>query len=584
MGEPIEFVNQSIDSAQNPISHYYLDLGDGTILDSAGFQTINHTYAVADTYTVFLAVENLFGCADTLRRTVIVNQLPSASLVAFPDSNCISTRLLLQLQSRDADSVWIDFGDGTSAFIDSFWFHQYPNTGTFLPTLYLKDTTLCDANYIMPDSIYAGIPARALFNFSTDTNLCIYDSSYLINHSTLTDFGGLNSQFDSLQVWINGSIMNTDINLDSLLITFSVDGTYEVTLIVFDDFLCSDTLKETILVHPTPTVEAGNDTITCPGFPVPLFGDNSLGGIDFDWQPSRFLDDRTIANPTAIVEETTTFYLTYSSRYCFAQDSVIVNVFDSLNLTAWPDTQVCRGLQVQLHSSYNTDLPELNYQWEPFSGLDDPFILDPIASPQVATTYCISASCGLLADEACVDLAMLEPPAVNIIEDTIYTIRGNTVEIKSTASGLQPFQFEWTPPDYLSCTNCQNTSSIPDEEIKYYLRLTDVNGCQDIDSVVIIFMEGCIDGAHLTGRAFTPNGDGINDYFHVKRELLTKLDYLRVYNRWGEQVFSTTDINEGWDGRHRGKMSNPDVFSYLLKGVCIDRRAVLLTGNVTLIR
>jgi gliding motility-associated-like protein len=83
--------------------------------------------------------------------------------------------------------------------------------------------------------------------------------------------------------------------------------------------------------------------------------------------------------------------------------------------------------------------------------------------------------------------------------------------------------------------------------------------------------------------AFTPNGDGINDLFFAKGEGIKKFS-LTVYNRWGEIVFYSDDINKGWDGSFDGeKILNTDVFSYHVKAYGVDTALDEQRGQVTLI-
>ena len=84
---------------------------------------------------------------------------------------------------------------------------------------------------------------------------------------------------------------------------------------------------------------------------------------------------------------------------------------------------------------------------------------------------------------------------------------------------------------------------------------------------------------------FTPNGDGDNDVIYVKGWGIKKLLEFSIYNRWGEKVFTTTDINVGWDGTYKGKRQNMDTYAYYVKvETYIDPQPLTKKGNITLIR
>jgi gliding motility-associated-like protein len=83
--------------------------------------------------------------------------------------------------------------------------------------------------------------------------------------------------------------------------------------------------------------------------------------------------------------------------------------------------------------------------------------------------------------------------------------------------------------------------------------------------------------------AFTPNGDNENDILYV-REFKSSDIYFTIYNRWGQEVFHSESLTEGWDGKYKGADLNTGVFVYFLRATCADRTKIERTGNVTLIR
>lgn len=84
-------------------------------------------------------------------------------------------------------------------------------------------------------------------------------------------------------------------------------------------------------------------------------------------------------------------------------------------------------------------------------------------------------------------------------------------------------------------------------------------------------------------NVFSPNGDGFNDLLRVRGKGIEDLQFI-VFNRWGEKVFETTDINSGWDGTYKGEPMNLAVFVYVLKGKYKNGKLIDERGNVTLMR
>jgi gliding motility-associated-like protein len=94
----------------------------------------------------------------------------------------------------------------------------------------------------------------------------------------------------------------------------------------------------------------------------------------------------------------------------------------------------------------------------------------------------------------------------------------------------------------------------------------------------------CTDDAIFIPNTFTPNGDQKNDVFRIRSYGMSHISLFRVYNRWGELIFETNNINEGWDGTWKGELCFPAVYVYYVEGVCSDGTKLLKHGNVTLVR
>jgi gliding motility-associated-like protein len=120
------------------------------------------------------------------------------------------------------------------------------------------------------------------------------------------------------------------------------------------------------------------------------------------------------------------------------------------------------------------------------------------------------------------------------------------------------------------------------DSVTYKVVVTNTNGCADSAYIKVKIFD-----THpqiFVPSAFTPNGDGLNDTFRPIAVGITKLDYFRVYNRWGQLVFSTTVNEQGWDGKIGGKEQASGTFVWLVHGVDFTGKTVFAKGTVTLIR
>jgi gliding motility-associated-like protein len=89
----------------------------------------------------------------------------------------------------------------------------------------------------------------------------------------------------------------------------------------------------------------------------------------------------------------------------------------------------------------------------------------------------------------------------------------------------------------------------------------------------------------LIPTAFSPNGDGINDVFKVVKHLNVKtLNYFEVYNRWGEKIFSTTNLDQGWDGSFKGEPVPNGSYNWQIQITNYDKEKISKAGNIDVIR
>ena len=83
--------------------------------------------------------------------------------------------------------------------------------------------------------------------------------------------------------------------------------------------------------------------------------------------------------------------------------------------------------------------------------------------------------------------------------------------------------------------------------------------------------------------AFSPNGDGVNDIFYVRGGPFTTLN-LTIYDGWGEKIFESDSVDEGWDGRARGDLVQIGVYVYVVKATTSSGKQYNVQGKLTVIK
>lgn len=251
----------------------------------------------------------------------------------------------------------------------------------------------------------------------------------------------------------------------------------------------------------------------------------------------------------------------------------MVGIGTVLNVSTTPDTAVCAQSSIQLQTTGAT-----SYSWTPSAGLSNPNIANPVATPAVTTKYYVSGTNGTgCAGTDSVTVTINPPPQIVTSPDTLLCGSGS-VQL-NTSGGAGYF---WFPAFGLDNPTIANPVATPGATTQYIVTGFDTNGCSASDTVNIRIGFSAKNGL-LLPSAFSPNSDGVNDCFGIRfYEGITELEF-RIFNRWGENVFYTTQPSACWDGRFRGKIT-PGNYVYYLKAKTACTAPIYIKGNVILMR
>lgn len=161
---------------------------------------------------------------------------------------------------------------------------------------------------------------------------------------------------------------------------------------------------------------------------------------------------------------------------------------------------------------------------------------------------------------------------------------GETVLLNATSNN-PAVSYNWVPPTDLSCTDCPDPLSSPHTTTTYTVTITDSAGCQASDVVTITVVD---EAGVFIPNAFSPNGDGVNDEIFVYVTGSTTLEEFSVYNRWGELLFATAEVqvgkSKGWDGTFKGQLQPVGVYAYVVRVKEVTGDSKLVSGNISLLR
>jgi gliding motility-associated-like protein len=332
-----------------------------------------------------------------------------------------------------------------------------------------------------------------------------------------------------------------------------------------------------------PTTEIGPSTFEM--LPTFQIGFCSAGDTDFtyQWSPGDYFEDSLMQKPLVYIgSDTKLFVSTRGKSGCLVKDSITI-IVPKNNRFVTQDTTICLNESIQLRS-YNGTKTKWYQATVGGSKYDVAKTLTcdtcerTIAKPTQSTDYYAAVTDG----NGCVDTfgihVTVKPlPIINITNNDMVLKYGKSA-VLNVFGGTQYF---WTPMAGISNPNHVSPTVQPMVTTTYHVVGVGMNGCRGEDSVKVT-----IDYKSAMGvpSAFTPNGDGKNDKFRLIGVTFQTLTEFRVFTRWGQEVFSTQDINDGWDGTFKGKAMDMGSYQYLIRVAYPDGAAETFKGDVTLIR
>jgi len=333
----------------------------------------------------------------------------------------------------------------------------------------------------------------------------------------------------------------------------------------------------TVFVTETNNIVAGPDTSICNDIPFQLFVDGPLNpSFTYDWSPATGLDNPNIATPMVSGLNGDAEYIVNigNTGGCDVIDTVSITFGSSIDINLAESDTICIGSQIPLSVS-GGDI----YDWQPNEGLSCNDCPSLLASPDSTTTYHLTISDSQNQNcpaEADITIVVNPLPEVDAGEDIQFYL-GEDVQLDVVGN----FEtFNWNTVEGLSDPTILDPYYTALENTMYVIDVENEFGCRNRDTLNLRFL-GCR-GIQVP-TAFSPNSDGVNDILNVINFGQNEFIDFAIYSRWGQEMFFTTDINEGWDGRFKGQNQEVGTYVYYARVIC-NNENILKTGNITLIR
>lgn len=540
---------------------------NGLTINSSGTYTSNLTSANGCDSIATLQLQVNSNVTSTTQRSICTAQLPytwngltlngpgsyTANLISQAGCDSLAT---IELQVGNSVTSSISEEICNSSFPYSWNGLNIQTPGNYNATL--TSNNGCDSIVTLTLTVKPSPP----FNTIPDTAICRGTTLRLTTSSGFTNYQ-----------WTPGNLVNDSTTSNPL---YSGINPTQMLVVSAIDPIGGCLISDTVMVtnRPLPLVTATPDTAVCSNSPTVL---SATGANTYQWSPPTYLGNPSVNNPVFSSSTGMVYIVSGSDNFgCIGKDTVAVSIRTPNNLAPPPDKAMCKGQQVELDGANG-----FNYQyvWSPASYLSNSNVINPIATPTATTTYTVTIKDLLCSYERNFEVDVTVYPLPNVSIQKSNNINCSQKTARLTASGAS--QYQWQPDPTLSSTSIRNPIASPTATTQYVVVGTDVRGCSNSDTITVTAM-GVLE-AYAIPNAFTPNGDGLNDCFGIRKWGDARNVYFAIYNRWGDLVFETRDMNECWDGNYKGKQANAGnyVFYVIADTPCGKMNK---KGNVVLIR
>ena len=264
---------------------------------------------------------------------------------------------------------------------------------------------------------------------------------------------------------------------------------------------------------------------------------------------------------------------------CTSVKEVKINEVQSIFVQTRADTTVCKGQQVQLVTASDAT----SFTWTPSIGLDDISLKDPLAAPSTTSQYIVEAKKEGCVTRDTITISVIPDIELNITPDTTIEpeIPFQLNASSPTLAGKPGVTYSWMPPSGLSDSKISNPVATILSSHTYMVTVTSAEGCSATSNVTLTV----IPPAWIyVPTAFTPDGDGKNEVLNLNTKAIKTLYYFRIYNRWGQVIFSADSPDKGWDGRINGAQPVNGVYTYQLEAITEQGVKIRKDGSILLLR
>lgn len=363
-------------------------------------------------------------------------------------------------------------------------------------------------------------------------------------------------------------------------------GVYDVKLVIEDNSGCvSDTLRSTVTIGSYPEADFGPGAL-CLGEPLQLRDSSkvevgTLQTWTWNWGNGQTSAVQDPLAPFTAAGDYPVELEVVTKEGCADKVTKDITLFPKPVVRATA-MNVCIGEAVEFKGHNETPSIDIAQWYWAFSNGDT------MRNQDVSYTFAAGgrhpAKLHAVSENGCA--ASMVPLEVSVVDLQLYAgrdtlvARNQPLQLNAVATG-EDLHFEWLPSTGLDEPYSPDPTALLQKDQVYHVTVTSPEGCRDEDDLAVKVYEG--PEFHVP-NAFTPNNDGHNDRFRVIAAGVPKLDFFRIWDRWGQEIFNTNALDQPWDGTVKGQPAATGTYVWMVQGVDYLGKRFSRQGTVTLIR
>jgi gliding motility-associated-like protein len=358
-----------------------------------------------------------------------------------------------------------------------------------------------------------------------------------------------------------------------------------------------------VTINPTPAAPVTSDVQYCQGNPTAAL---TATGSNLLWYtlPAGGVGSSIAPTPSSAIPGQTTYYVSQSiisaTGTCEGPRAPLVVSISAYSIPSVGitenNTSICKDGSTQPSVTFTASATNYGntaplYEWKVnganvYSSNSGVYVTDslPVGNNNITCTIDVLSTSGCFlsttATSNTVSVQVSQSPTISLATTTPIIDQGGSAQLIATVDPAGS-SLQWSADDGF-ISNISNPVVMPSVNTVYTLTVASAGACASVSDTIsiVVYTTG---SEFFMPNAFTPNGDGKDDVFRIPPQVNFALTNFEIFDRWGNKVFETSDIDQGWDGKYKGSPADIATYIYVITGNDLNGK-VFHKGTVVLIR